>query len=198
MEPELQKISYRRTAVRRTARSGCHALPRRGLEHRPDRLTLHGTRYRGAAWATSTGLGCAAAKRRVGPAAGRHMGKARTAGRSARRALYSYTPSPPPTAQTVLKGRPLSPRYFCGAGPATASEGLALEGYVLARPERSARLPPHACAECTAPIGTSPWCTSAPWQRRPETGLPWYRSVADELADYCRTMHHTRSWSFCP
>ena len=27
--------------------------------------------------------------------------------------------------------------------------------------------------------------------RRPETGLPWYRSVADELADYCRTMHYT-------
>ena len=28
------------------------------------------------------------------------------------------------------------------------------------------------------------------WQR-PETGLPWYRSVADELADYCREMHYT-------
>ena len=27
--------------------------------------------------------------------------------------------------------------------------------------------------------------------RRPETGLPWYRSVADELADYCREMHYT-------
>ena len=33
--------------------------------------------------------------------------------------------------------------------------------------------------------------------RRPETGLPWYRSVADELADYCRTMT-THTWSFCP
>ena len=27
--------------------------------------------------------------------------------------------------------------------------------------------------------------------RLPETGLPWYRSVADELADYCREMHYT-------
>ena len=70
---------------------------------------------------------------------------------------------------------------------ATASKVWSLEGYVwhdrsylCRRAERDVYRAPMSIYE----VHLGSW-------RLPETGLPWYRSVADELADYCREMHYT-------
>lgn len=99
-------------------------------------------------------------------------------------ALYKYAVTGP-DGQTVLKADPFA--AHCETGPATASKVWALEGYVwhdrsyLRR--RAARDVYHAPMSIYE-VHLGSW-------RRPETGLPWYRSVADELADYCREMRYT-------
>ena len=99
-------------------------------------------------------------------------------------ALYKYAVTAP-DGQTVLKADPFA--AHCETGPATASKVWALEGYVWhdrsylrRRAARDVYRAPMSIYE----VHLGSW-------RRPETGLPWYRSVADELADYCRTMHYT-------
>ena len=99
-------------------------------------------------------------------------------------ALYKYAVTGP-DGQTVLKADPFA--AHCETGPATASKVWALEGYVWhdrsylrRRAARDVYRAPMSIYE----VHLGSW-------RRPETGLPWYRSVAAELADYCRTMHYT-------
>lgn len=99
-------------------------------------------------------------------------------------ALYKYAVTGP-DGQTVLKADPFA--AHCETGPATASKVWSLEGYVWhdrsylrRRAERDVYRAPMSIYE----VHLGSW-------RRPETGLPWYRSVADELADYCREMHYT-------
>ncbi|MFR6424187.1 MAG: hypothetical protein ACLUNO_00180 [Oscillospiraceae bacterium] len=85
----------------------------------------------------------------------------------------------------MLKADPFA--AHCETGPATASKVWALDGYVwhdrsyLRR--RAARDVYHAPMSIYE-VHLGSW-------RRPETGLPWYRSIADELADYCREMRYT-------
>ena len=99
-------------------------------------------------------------------------------------ALYKYAVTGA-DGQTVLKADPFA--AHCETGPATASKVWSLEGYVWhdrsylrRRAERDVYRAPMSIYE----VHLGSW-------RRPETGLPWYRSVADELADYCREMHYT-------
>ena len=99
-------------------------------------------------------------------------------------ALYKYAITGA-DGQTVLKADPFA--AHCETGPATASKVWSLEGYVWhdrsylrRRAERDVYRAPMSIYE----VHLGSW-------RRPETGLPWYRSVADELADYCREMHYT-------
>ena len=99
-------------------------------------------------------------------------------------ALYKYAVTGA-DGQTVLKADPFA--AHCETGPATASKVWSLEGYVWhdrsylrRRAERDVYRAPLSIYE----VHLGSW-------RRPETGLPWYRSVADELADYCREMHYT-------
>lgn len=99
-------------------------------------------------------------------------------------ALYKYAVTGA-DGQTVLKADPFA--AHCETGPATASKVWSLEGYVWhdrsylrRRAERDVYRAPMSIYE----VHLGSW-------RLPETGLPWYRSVADELADYCREMHYT-------
>lgn len=99
-------------------------------------------------------------------------------------ALYKYAVTGA-DGQTVLKADPFA--THCETGPATASKVWAIEGYVWhdrsylrRRAARDVYRAPMSIYE----VHLGSW-------RRPETGLPWYRSVADELADYCREMHYT-------
>ena len=99
-------------------------------------------------------------------------------------ALYKYAVTGA-DGQTVLKADPFA--AHCETGPATASKVWSLEGYVWhdrsylrRRAERDVYRAPMSIYE----VHLGSW-------RRPETGLPWYRSIADELADYCREMHYT-------
>ena len=99
-------------------------------------------------------------------------------------ALYKYAVTGA-DGQTVLKADPFA--AHCETGPATASKVWAIEGYVWhdrsylrRRAARDVYRAPMSIYE----VHLGSW-------RRPETGLPWYRSIADELADYCRTMHYT-------
>ena len=99
-------------------------------------------------------------------------------------ALYKYAVTGA-DGQTVLKADPFA--AHCETGPATASKVWSLEGYVWhdrsylrRRAERDVYRAPMSIYE----VHLGSW-------RRPEAGLPWYRSVADELADYCREMCYT-------
>ena len=99
-------------------------------------------------------------------------------------ALYKYAVTGP-DGQTVLKADPFA--AHCETGPATASKVWAIEGYVWhdrsylrRRAARDVYRAPMSIYE----VHLGSW-------RRSETGLPWYRSIADELADYCREMHYT-------
>ncbi len=176
MEPELQEF-HTGAAVHAYRTFGCHALPG-AAGHRfavwaphAQRVALVGD-FNG--WDTAaTPMDRLPDGTWVQTVAGLRDG-----------ALYKYAVTGP-DGQTVLKADPFA--AHCETGPATASKVWALEGYVWhdrsylrRRAARDVYRAPMSIYE----VHLGSW-------RRPETGLPWYRSVADELADYCRTMHYT-------
>ena len=100
-------------------------------------------------------------------------------------ALYKYAVTGA-DGQTVLKADPFA--AHCETGPATASKVWSLEGYVWhdrsylrRRAERDVYRAPMSIYEVH--LGS--------WRQRGDRGCRGYRSVADELADYCRKMHYT-------
>ena len=176
MEPELQEF-HTGTAAHAYRTFGCHALPGT-TGHRfavwaphAQRVALVGD-FNG--WDTAaTPMDRLPDGTWVQTVAGLRDG-----------ALYKYAVTAP-DGQTVLKADPFA--AHCETGPATASKVWALEGYVWhdrsylrRRAARDVYRAPMSIYE----VHLGSW-------RRPETGLPWYRSVADELADYCREMHYT-------
>ena len=176
MEPELQEF-HTGAAVHAYRTFGCHALPGAAGHHfavwapHAQRVALVGD-FNG--WdAAATPMDRLPDGTWVQTVAGLRDG-----------ALYKYAVTAP-DGQTVLKADPFA--AHCETGPATASKVWALEGYVWhdrsylrRRAARDVYRAPMSIYE----VHLGSW-------RRPETGLPWYRSVADELADYCRTMHYT-------
>ena len=85
------------------------------------------------------------------------------------------------------------PYAFCSeTGDKTASVYCALDGYEWrdgAYMESRSRN--RAEDDAMPPLPVNIYEVHLGSWRRPETGLPWYRSIADELADYCREMHYT-------
>ena len=176
MEPELQEF-HTGAAVHAYRTFGCHALPGAAGHHfavwapHAQRVALVGD-FNG--WNTAaTPMDRLPDGTWVQTVAGLRDG-----------ALYKYAVTAP-DGQTVLKADPFA--AHCETGPATASKVWALEGYVWhdrsylrRRAARDVYRAPMSIYE----VHLGSW-------HRPETGLPWYRSVADELADYCRTMHYT-------
>jgi len=99
--------------------------------------------------------------------------------------LYKYSITPR-RGEAFLKADPYA--YHAETGPATASKVWSIDGYdwedgvyMKKRAERDAFASPMSIYELH--IGS--------WRLKEDITYPWYRAVADELADYCRDMGFT-------